>query len=166
MDETGAVMSVVSETWLRDGESLDRDMDDLREGAGMELICKNRRVNERGVAYGGVAIMYKKNAMSLREIKVDSAADYEILLALGNIKGLSRKILVFACYVPPNYSVRKGKDCMSYLTDLVLEMKHKYADPYVIVAGDFNQWDLAAAMEDYVDLVEVEVGPTRGIQTD
>ena len=101
MEETGAVMSVVSETWLKDGEGLDNDRDDLREGAGMELICKNRQVNERGVAHGGVAIMYRKSAVSLRELRVDTATDYEILVALGNIKGLSRKILVIACYVPP-----------------------------------------------------------------
>ena len=40
-------------------------------------------------------------------------------------------------------------------------MSRFYKDPYIIVTGDFNQWDLTAALEDYPDLDEAPVGPTR-----
>ena len=32
----------------------------------------------------------------------------------------------------------------------------------IIVAGDFNQWDIKAVLDDYVDIVEIDVGNTRG----
>ena len=41
-------------------------------------------------------------------------------------------------------------------------MKRKFDDPYVVVAGDFNQWQVDSALQDYVDMVEVPVGATRG----
>ena len=123
MEETESVLAIVTETWLKDGDGLQDDLDDLREGAGLEMLCRNRPVGERGVAHGGVAIVYNRDAVTMREVKIDSSDGFEILVGLGNIKGLSRKLLVIACYMPPNYTVRKGKDCLSYITDLVLQMK-------------------------------------------
>ena len=43
-----------------------------------------------------------------------------------------------------------------------MQIKRKYADPYLLISGDFNQWDLSSALADYHDLQETHVGPTRG----
>ena len=32
----------------------------------------------------------------------------------------------------------------------------------MVIAGDFNQWGIGNALEDYIDLSEAAVGPTRG----
>ena len=42
-----------------------------------------------------------------------------------------------------------------------MEAKRRYRDPYTVVAGDFNQWNVAETLEDYPDLREAPVGPTR-----
>ena len=42
-------------------------------------------------------------------------------------------------------------------------MKRKYNDPYIIVGGDFNQWDLESSLADYGDLVESPVGARKSL---
>ena len=160
-DESLASIAIISETWLRDGEDLEDVKDDLREGAGIEMLCRNRGLNHRGQAHGGIAILFRKDAVNLKEIKVGFDENFEVLCAIGNLGGISRKIVVIACYVPPNYSAKRGKDFLDYLTDLVLQIKRKYTDPYIVVSGDFNQWDVEAALADYPDLGETCVGNKR-----
>ena len=50
---------------------------------------------------------------------------------------------------------------MAYIEDLVQEIKRQYRDPFITVASDFNQWDIAGALQDFPDLKEADVGPTR-----
>ena len=45
---------------------------------------------------------------------------------------------------------------------MLRKQKRKYEDPIVIVAGDFNQWAIQGHLEDFVDMKEIVVGPTRG----
>ena len=66
-----------------------------------------------------------------------------------------------ACYLPPNDSVGRAKEAMEYIAAAVGEAKRKYDDPYVVVAGDFNQWRVADALVSFPDVVEHSVGPTR-----
>ena len=58
--------------------------------------------------------------------------------------------------------VPQAKACLDHITDAVLEMRQRYVNPYVVVTGDFNQWRIDQALEDYIDIVESDVGPTRG----
>ena len=51
---------------------------------------------------------------------------------------------------------------MSFIRGAVTEMKRKFDDPYIVVSGDFNQWPTDEALEDFPDVSEVDVGPTRG----
>ena len=71
-------------------------------------------------------------------------------------------LVVVVCYLPPGYNAARGKAALGYITDTVLEMKVKYKDPFIFIGGDFNQWDISEAFEDYQNAAEVEVGPTRG----
>ena len=162
VEETSAALAIVTETWMRDGEDLEDVRVDLSEGHGLDMICRNRPVGDNRLAHGGVAVLYKKNLLNLKQIDVGNTEGFEIVGALGNIRGILRKLLVLGCYVPPNYTARRGKQFLDYLTDLILHLKRKYTDPYILVGGDFNQWDLSAALEDYKDLQEVHVGATRG----
>ena len=67
-----------------------------------------------------------------------------------------------SCYVPPNYSVARGKECLDYITNAVVEIKRRYTDPYIVVMGDFYQWDLGEAMGDFPELEETHSISTRG----
>ena len=44
---------------------------------------------------------------------------------------------------------------------MVVEAKRRFKDPYVFVAGDFNQWDVGQALSNFADITEVDVGCTR-----
>ena len=57
-EELDVTLGVVTETWLADGDSLDGDIRDLAKGAGLGMICLNRKANDRGVAHGGVAVIH------------------------------------------------------------------------------------------------------------
>ena len=66
-----------------------------------------------------------------------------------------------AVYIPPNYSVPRVNGCLDYVENLLVDIKARYQDPYVIVAGDFNQWQIPQALSEFPDLTEIDVGPTR-----
>ena len=64
-NEMEVTLGVVTETWLADGESLDRDVADLAKGAGLGMVCLNRKPNGRGVVYGGVAVVHNTAACTV-----------------------------------------------------------------------------------------------------
>ena len=150
-----ASLAIVTETWLRDGPDLEDDIDDLLHGSGIGLITLNREANGQGVAHGGVAIAFRAAVVSSKKIELlPNPENYEVLTTISTISGHSRKLVTVAAYVPPGYPVA--------IADVVMEAKRRYREPYVVVAGDFNQWEVDKSLEDFVDIVEVGVGPTRG----
>ena len=155
------MLGIVTETWLANGQALDQDVQDLAGGAGLGLIHKNRPANAMGVAHGGVAVIYKKSECSVIEVDLPNPDGYEVLVTAASIPGYSRKLLVVACYVPPNYPVGRGRGCLSHIEDVVLELKRRYRDPFILVGGDFNQWQVQDALEGFPDIREAPVGPTR-----
>ena len=160
-EEMNASVGIVTETWLSDGQSLDDDLADLEHGAGLKFLVKNRPPGPRGVSHGGVAIAFRKGSVDLKKLDFKNEEDYEVLVGCGTVPGHSKKLIVVGVYMPPNYSQSKGLACLDYLSDVVIEIKRKYRDPYLVIGGDFNQWDVAGALQDYPDLREVSVGATR-----
>ena len=161
MEEMEAAVGVVTETWLADGESLQRDLDDLLHGAGVGLICRNRQANNQGVAHGGVAVAYKSGLCSMKEVVMDNPENYEVLVTSANLPGYSRKLITIACYIPPGYTVARGRGALEYVEDVVLEVKRRFRDPFIVIAGDFNQWEIGGSLVEFPDIREANVGPTR-----
>ena len=55
---------------------------------------------------------------------------------------------------------------MKVIYDTLMDIKRKFTDPYIIVAGDFNQWQINFFnLEDFVDQWDTSGGPTRGNRT-
>ena len=160
-DELDVTIGVVTETWLASGESLDKDVKDLTMGTGLGMVCLNRETNDRGVAHGGVAVVHNTASCTLERIDLPNPGGFEVLVTLSNLPGHSRKLLTVACYLPPNYNVRRGKEALDHIEDVVLEIKRQYRDPFIMVAGDFNQWRIQDALQDFPDIREAQVGPTR-----
>ena len=44
----------------------------------------------------------------------------------------------------------------------MIKVKRRYTDPYLVIMGDFNQWDLAGALSNFGDLAEAHGLATRG----
>ena len=109
-----------------------------------------------------MARTFKNSVRSLKIMKLHNPDKFEVLAASGIIKGCMRKLVVTALYIPPNYSVGRGRGAMRFTAAAVLEAKRKYDNPVIILAGDFNQWDMKSALRDFPDIYEVQVGPARG----
>ena len=103
-------IAIITETWLTSGVLLDEDIEDLRLGAGIGLLVRNRNPGARGFAHGGVAIAFHELTCSFRPIPINKPDHYKVLVALGNIPGHSRKMLVIAVYMPPGDPVVRGTD--------------------------------------------------------
>lgn len=50
---------------------------------------------------------------------------------------------------------------MNYIADVIVEMKIKFSDPQLILAGDFSQWRIDQALTNFADLKEITIGNTR-----
>lgn len=141
--EMKADISIVTETWLRSGTPLDHDLADLEQGAGLVALTRNREPHPTtGVCHGGVAIIYRKVIRKFKEIQFDNPDGFEVMAAVGTIQGISRKLVVVAAYIPPNYSVSRGSACIEHIESLIIEIKRRYRDPLLVLAGDFNQWSV------------------------
>ena len=135
--------------------ALDDDLEDLRGRAGIAMLKLDRPPNAQGLSHGGVAIAYNENKCSFTTVNIRNPDSWEVLVGCGQFVGFSRPVLVVACYVPPGYPVPKGSACVAYIRDVVTELKRKYDDPYITVAGDLNQWEIGAALGNFPDLLEV-----------
>ena len=100
-------------------------------------------------------------ACTLSRINMPNPEGFEVLVTQSNLPGHSRKLLTVACYLPPNYSVQRGRDALCHIEDTVLELKRKYRDPFILIGGDFNQWAIDDALQEFPDIREADVGPTR-----
>ena len=126
------------------------------------MICRNREANDRGFSHGGVAVIFRDTAASLKPIKLHNPDKIEVLLVSGAIHGIQRKVVVVACYIPPNYSHARGRTAQEFIAGAVAEAKRRFDDPIIIIAGDFNQWKVQEHLADFPDISEHDVGPTRG----
>ena len=159
-------IGIVTETWLKSGVELDLDLRDLEDGTGIAGFCLNRDPNPRtGVAHGGVAVFYKKSLGNMKVVDINNPEKFEILTVAGSIRGSARKIGIIAVYLPPNYSTGRANRAIEHVENIIIELRRKYTDPYLVLAGDFNQWPVEQALAEFGDMREVEVGPTRGTRS-
>ena len=131
-------------------------------GSNISFWSRSKDVAANGVSHGGVAIAARTSISSMQPYELGNVDNYEIVAVLGYVQNIARKFFIIACYLPPNYTVPRAKSCLTFIYQTVLDIKNKFADPYIIVAGDFNQWDIATGLADFPDLWETIAGPTRG----
>ena len=98
----------------------------------------------------------------MKQVKLPNPENFEVLVAVGTLEGHSRRVVTVGVYIPPGYSTAQGRACMRYVADSITEMKRRYREPTILIAGDFNQWGIQDYLADFVDIGEVDVGPTRG----
>ena len=57
------------------------------------------------------------------------------MVAAGSIFGHCRKLVVIATYLPPNYRVPRGKAALDFLSRVIIQMKRKYKDPFIVLGA-------------------------------
>ena len=154
--ESDLHLATVSETWLKDNKHTTLSVADLALGENIQLLVKNRRT--RG---GGVAIAFDDRKMSLKELKI-AGNRFEMIGAVGKTIKDTRKILVYSVYFPPKQPAQKTRDMLLLLADSIEKAKLEFDDPYVVIGGDFNHVDITPAIEDFPDISQYPMMPTRG----
>ena len=154
--------AIISETWLAGGSRLERESEDLLLGHGLSIHYLNRAPSANGVAHGGVAIVSRHSTTKAASLPFPNPDCFEVLPVIMTETSIRRKFYLVAAYIPPGYAVPRGKACLEHIRNLVLHIKNiAQTPPYVLVAGDFNQWEVGEALQDYPDLVEIQTPPTR-----
>ena len=129
---------------------------------GFSFLCKNRIANSRGYSTGGVALAFRKSVINLKKIDL-IGNNYEVIFAVGTMPKFSRKFIAVCVYLPPSLSASTVGGCFDFIVDGIIEMKTRFKDPFIAVSGDFNGFDIAGALDDFSDLVQVKTGPTRDL---
>ena len=70
MNEVDAKIAAVTETWMGEGRDLERMVQDLSLGSGVGILMRNRHRNGRGVAHGGVAVLWKEGMGDMKRVKL------------------------------------------------------------------------------------------------
>ena len=134
--ELNVDIALVTESWLADGEVLDRDIVDLENAMNLKIIYKNRpkaRNSMRSVG-GGVSIIFDKTKCSLRERKI-AGNKFELVLATGRIGKMARQIAVFCVYLPPKMSNNDLGQLTELVDEQILALKTLLKDPMIVLGG-------------------------------
>lgn len=159
-NELEASVSIITETWFATGQTLEIEAENVLLGSGISMITKNR-APLNGLSHGGVAVLAKDSSAKMKEYSFSNDESFEVLPVEAVFQGISRKFFIIAVYVPPGYTVARGRGCLEHVNDLVLDIKDKHIDPYICISGDFNQWKIEDHLADFPDLVEIITPPTR-----
>ena len=155
--------AMVTETWFRGGRQLNEELADIESASGIKLICKNRPVRGRGVVGGGVAIAINTARSNLKKKVVKTV--HEIVCVVGKIASIERQFAIFAVYIPPSIKAGGFATLCEDLAAALGEVRVSLKNPVIIVGGDFNNRDPAAAFEALEGFEKLRSGPTRGNAT-
>ena len=162
-DEFKLHISVVTESWLADGDRLGENLESLEYGTDLKVIYKNRPVRancRRSTAGGGVAIIFNKTTCNLKELRVKKNK-YELVCAKGRIGDDPRIVIVIGVYLEPKLLVSSVTEINELISDIMLREKSANPDPIFIIGGDMNKKNIHGAFDDFIDVHEVNHGPTR-----
>ena len=158
--------ALISESWLKDGSVLDRDIIDLEHGSGLQIIYRNRprRATSARAVGGGVSIIYNKSRCNFRERRL-AGNKFELVAAVGKVVGLARQVIVLSIYIEPKMKVADLKELIEAISDFIQQVKSNCTGegPLIFVGGDMNKRDIKDAFEAFNDIVQINFEPTRGM---
>ena len=155
--------ALITESWLKDGGVLDKDVVDLEYGTGLKIIYRNRpkRAASARTVGGGVSIVYRGASCNFRERRV-SGCNYELVIAVGRVSKIDRPVMIICLYVQPKMRVAELDNLRGIISDQVLQAKISMKDPIFFIGGDLNRRDLAPAFENFIEIRQRNFEPTRG----
>ena len=155
-------VALVTESWLKDGSSLEQDIVDLEHGTDLKIVYKNRPKKQalaRAVG-GGVSIIFNKHRCGFRERKI-TGNKFELVAAIGRVGKIPRQFAIFCIYIEPTMRVGELGELNQLLHSQILQLKSK-GDPAIIIGGDLNRRSIDDAIGDFPDIKRVNFEPTRG----
>lgn len=152
---------IISESWLSPLSTKNKHFVDLECGENLQVLHKPRKSNKGKPCRGGIAIVFNKLKISLKEYPI-RCGQSEIIAAVGRIPDVSRKVVIIGAYPPPKMNANQTKTAMNNIAAAVLKAKTDFCDPIIMIVGDFNRKDYAPALEHYTDIKLASTKPTRG----
>lgn len=83
-------------------------------------------------------MIYRKIFCNMSRVDIDNPENFEVLITAANLPCYKEKLITIACYLPLNYPVPKGRAAVSYIEDVVIEVKRRFKDPFLVIVDDFN----------------------------
>ena len=153
--------ALITESWLKDSQTLDRDVIDLEWGTDLKIIYKNRPRTPAGLRKvgGGVSVIYSKSRCSLRERKINGN-NYELVLAVGRVGKLTRQVAIFCAYLEPRMKADELASFCELLSTEILKLKTA-GNPLIFIGGDMNRKCIGPAIDDFPDICQINSEPTR-----
>ena len=152
---------IITEMWLQsDNDQINALLQDFQSWHGFALLRRDRQY-QRG---GGIGMLYDKTKIDLRTVKI-ARSEFEVMAAIGRTTGQRRKVLIIGVYVPPSYDVDTSERCLNFVNDTLVQLRGRYTNPYVIVAGDFNKRSIRRATRDFPDIQAICYGSHKKEET-
>ena len=154
--------ALITESWLKDGAVLNRDIIDLEWGTNLKIVYKNRPKNSAGLRKvgGGVSIIYDKSKCSLKERKI-KGNKFELVLAVGRVGKIPRQVAIFCAYLEPRMKAEELADLCEMVAGEIILMKAR-SNPLIVLGGDLNRKSIETAIDNFPDIVQANSEPTRG----
>ena len=152
--------AIITESWLRPGLDLEREIEEFEWGQKLQIIHKSRKRKGNKTAGGGVALVFNKSFGCFSEFHIQNNK-FEIIAAIGTLPNSIRKIAVIGIYIPPRYNAANNISVLEKLAEVVSSIKLKYNNPLIITGGDYNKRDHSYAHENSPDMVQINTQPTR-----
>ena len=161
MRELQLPFAAVTETWLRNGALLDQKLTDIEMATDVKILYKNRnsRAKARG---GGVALAFRKSTCNFKERKIKNVKNFEVMCAVGNVRKIVRKVVIFVAYLPPDLTAGAADQLFECVATEIAAVKVSIKDPIIIVCGDFNGKSIQDAFEVDDTIKLIPTGPMRG----
>ena len=163
MNELEVSVALILETWLKDNNEMDRLKDDTEYGHDVGIIAKHRprRKNDSYVAGGGVAILYNKQLVALKEYTV-CKNNFEVVTAVGKLPNIKNKLIIISAYAPPRLTASQRDGLLKLIGDIINKAKRYFDDPFVVLGGDFNQTHAEAVTDRFADIKLLDSAATWG----
>lgn len=113
------------------------------------------------MCHGGVAIITCDSTTKTSPYSFPNPDMYEVWPISASVSFIKRIFFIIAAYIQPNYTVPTARGCVLYINNIILDIKNKNEDQFILLAGDFNQWKIEEAVQDYPDMMEISTPPTR-----
>ena len=160
IDELDLGFVVITESWLTKGEELQQLERDLDSGHGPSIITRCRPKQSGRNPGGGVAIISRKRNIKITEYSCKRGR-HEILVGKAKLVNNTNPIFIIAVYVPPKTRTSTIDELNQTLADIISKIKTEVANPYIIVCGDFNRFNINQAYNDYMDMQPLTTPPSR-----
>ena len=166
LQEIGPDLTIVSETWEREIQSLDS----LLSPTEYKTIsyCRKRRTKNRQPG-GGCAIIYNSNRFTVEKIDVSPPENVEAVWAFftphrnGNTNCRVKKIAVGAIYAAPNSQHKQAT--IDHIIETMHFIRSTQDNVHFLFGGDLNRLQLGDILESYGALKQFISVPTRNNAT-